>query len=214
MIDEKNTVDSELNLTTDDNESQAVDADTTSEQVEQVESSIDLEKEEVNTTEQSTANATAKAEIEAQKQEDAWYANILSGKKSLDDLKTMPWLFTRVQSRLNAVQKTPDIERIVEQKLKEKEEDMKFNNLQSQLPKMSNEQASKLKELYSKYRPLGKFTALETAVNLLGLSTKIQEAEKRGIAKARMSLPSNSGTVKKAESSELERWIRGESIGQ
>lgn len=153
-----------------------------------------IEEEEIKQTEKLTP-----AEISAKQQEDAWYGKIISGKSDID--KAPKWLQTRLGKRLKISEKTDDIEKLVEQKFVEQTENQKFDELKRQIPKLTLEQAETLKTKYRELRPLGKYKALSTSLELMGIDKKFQEAEARGVAKARMSLPPSGQTASKSKES-------------
>lgn len=140
------------------------------------------------------------AEENAKRQEESWLNKIVSGKAEVDDAPN--WLQARLNKRLEAANNVPDTEEVVKRVLIKEREDAEFQTLQSQIPKLNSVQAQELQERFAKLKPLGKVEALKTALDLMGLSSKTKEAEMRGIAKGRMSLPtSGQPSVKKSSQS-------------
>jgi hypothetical protein len=117
-------------------------------------------------------------------QENAWYSKIVTGKTSLEDPRLPSWLRPKLEKRLGVSEppKQENIKKIIE-------EEIRFTDLKKSIPKLTKKQAEELKAKYAEFKPLGKVKALETAIELLGLSKRMQEAERRGLAKGRMSLP-------------------------
>lgn len=136
------------------------------------------------------------AEENAKRQEESWLSKIIDGKAELEDAPK--WLHNRLNSRLEQQTKTPDTEEVVRKVLEKERETSEFTALQKEIPRLTSAQAKELQERFDKYKPLGKVEALRTALELMGLSDKTKEAEMRGIAKARISLPkSGQPSVKK-----------------
>jgi antitoxin component HigA of HigAB toxin-antitoxin module len=137
------------------------------------------------------------AEENAKRQEESWLNKVITGKADVSDAPT--WLQGRLNARLEATNKTPETEEVVKKILAAEREATEFKSLQSQIPKLNSAQAQELQERFAKLKPLGKVEALRTALDLMGLSSKTKEAEMRGIAKGRMSLPmSGQPSVKKS----------------
>lgn len=120
------------------------------------------------------------AEKSAQDQENRWYADIIAGKRSIEDLKAanLAWLVPRVEKRLGALEKTPDIEEIVTKKLQEQQEEAEFKKLQSSIPKLSKPSADALKREYVDMVKAGanRVTALKAALRLTGINSEKTES--------------------------------------
>lgn len=157
----------------------AVDTQTTDEDSEG-ESELTLESEE-------KVEKLSPAEENAKRQEEAWLEKVVSGKAEITDAPK--WLQGRIESRLNVTTKLPETEEVVKKVIAQERETLEFKALQSRIPKLTATQAKELQERFAELRPLGKTKALQLALDLMGLSQKINDAERRGIAKARMSLP-------------------------
>lgn len=137
------------------------------------------------------------AEENAKRQEESWLNKVVTGKADVSDAPT--WLQARLNARLEATNKVPETEEVVKRILATEREATEFKALQSQIPKLNSAQAQELQERFAKLKPLGKVEALRTALDLMGLSSKAKEAEMRGVAKGRMSLPmSGQPSVKKS----------------
>jgi len=138
------------------------------------------------------------AEENAKRQEEAWLGKIISGKAEVSDAPK--WLQGRLDSRLEATNKIPETEDVIRKVLEKEREDDKFKELQTKIPKLSPAQAKELNERYKTLRPAGKVVALQNALDAMGLSEKVREAEMRGITKGKMSLPvSGQLPVRKSE---------------
>lgn len=113
------------------------------------------------------------AEKSAKDQENRWYADIIAGKRTIEDLKAshLTWLLPRVEKRLGANEKTPDIEQIVTKKLQEQREEEDFKRMQSSIPKLSPPQADQLKRDFAELVNAGakRVTALKSAMRLNGI---------------------------------------------
>lgn len=138
------------------------------------------------------------AQEQAQRQEEAWLLKVTSGKANVEDAPK--WLQARLNSKLEATDETPDIEAVVQRSLAKEREDAEFKDLQSQIPALTQSQADELQERYKALRPAGRVAALRATLDAMGLSSKLKEAEARGIAKGKMSLPrSGQPAVKKSD---------------
>lgn len=126
-------------------------------------------------------------EENAKRQEDAWLNKVISGKSNVEDAPK--WLQNRLNARLEATNKVPETEEVVKKVLEREREEQEFQAEQKNLPKLTTLQAKQLQDKFAELKPLGKVKALRLAKELLGLSSKVKEAEARGIAKGRMSLP-------------------------
>lgn len=116
----------------------------------------------------------SKAEVERQKQVDVWYSRIASGEATLDQVPAdQKWLKPLITSRLDAVSKTPDIERLVEQKLAERDDRAKFASLKETLKhtKLTALQRKELEAEYKDFRGDGvrPSKALEKAMRIVGV---------------------------------------------
>lgn len=183
------TLDSELELVTTDSES--IDSpQTTDGEGEAEDSQLNLE------TDESKADNASSAEQNAQRQVDHWLSEVSSGKKKLEDAPG--WVQKRMSPILEG--KTPNLEEAVQNALAKEREDETFKELQAQIPALTAEQAKELQERYKTLRPAGKVAALKASLDAMGLNSKLKEAEQRGIAKGRVSLPrSGQPSVKKSE---------------
>lgn len=138
------------------------------------------------------------AEQNALAQEEKWLQKITAGQASIEDLQNNPalkWLAPRVEKRLGALEQAPTIDEIVEKKLKEKQEEQDFKNLQANLPKLSPAQAEILKERYAELVKSGasRLIALKTAIDLSGIANQKKGAPlpPMGKPKTKMTLDIN-----------------------
>lgn len=123
-----------------------------------------------------------KAEAARDKQADAWAKKIMTGEKSLDDLPpNLKWLKPFVETRLGA--ETPDVDRILEEKLTQREEARAFENLKGELQDagLTSEQKAKLQEKFKFFRDKGlsQLDSLETAKEALGIDLQEEAIEKK-----------------------------------
>lgn len=152
---------------------------------------LNLETETVETDKVTPQEANAKA------QEEAWLGKIIAGKVEVEDAPN--WLQKRLTNRLEATSKTPETEEVVKKVLAQEREAQEFKTLQKQIPPLSSAQAKELTARFAELKPLGNVKALETALKLMGLDSKVREAEARGIAKGRVSFPASGlSSVRKA----------------
>lgn len=157
-------------------------------------------EEELNLETDEKVEKLSPAEENAKRQLDAWYSKVVAGKAKVEDAPK--WLQKGLNGRLEAINEEPNIDQKITQVLAKKEEDQEFKSLQSQIPKLTKEQAEQLTEKFAELKPIGKVKALRTALELMGLSEKMREAEKRGIAKGRTSIPvSGQPSVKRSNQS-------------
>ena len=148
-------------------------------------------------TDESKVDKLSPAEENAKRQEEAWLGKVTSGKANVEDAPG--WLQKRLNARLEATDKVPETEEVVKKVLTQEREAAEFKAEQASIPKLTALQAQELKSKFAELKPLGNVKALRLAKELLGLSSKVKEAEERGIAKGRMSLPrSGQPSVKKS----------------
>lgn len=154
-------------------------------------------KEELNLATDEKGSKPTPAEENAKRQEEAWLNKVISGKANVEDAPK--WLHGRLNARLEATTKVPDTEEVVKKVLNQERENAEYKALQQQIPPLTERQATELREKVARFKPLGKTEALRTAMDLMGLSDKIREAEARGVAKGRTSIPvSGFPSVKKS----------------
>jgi len=149
-------------------------------------------------TDEPQVDKLSPAEENAKRQEEAWLNKVILGKAQVEEAPK--WLQNRLNSRLEATNKVPATEELIEKALAKKEAEREFKARQKQIPKLTPQQAKELNERFNALRPAGKVVALNAALDAMGLSQKIREAEERGVAKGRMSLPkSGQPSVRKSE---------------
>jgi hypothetical protein len=149
-------------------------------------------------TEEPKVDKATPAEENAKRQEEAWLGKVVSGKAEVEDAPK--WLQGRLNTRLETINKIPETEEVVKKVLTQEREAQEFTDLQKQIPKLTPLQARELQDRFAELKPLGKSKALRTALDLMGLSQKIKDAETRGVAKGRMSLPkSGQPSVRKSD---------------
>jgi hypothetical protein len=137
------------------------------------------------------------AEENAKRQEESWLEKVVSGRAEVADAPK--WLQGRLNSRLDATNKAPDTEEVVKKVMAQEREAQEFAELQKQIPRLTAGQAKELQQRFADLKQLGKVKALKTSLELMGLTQKFKEAEARGVAKGRMSLPqSGQPAVKKS----------------
>lgn len=192
MLNEADTEDGKLELQVTPSGESLESSQTTDGEGENGDSSLNLEIEEPKVEKLSTAEENAERQVEH------WLLEVSSGKKKLEEAPT--WVQKRMASRLEG--KTPDIEQAVQNALAKEREDQTFKELQAQIPALTEDQAKELQERFKSLRPAGKVVALQNALDAMGLSSKLKDAEMRGIAKGKVSLPrSGQPSVKKSEQS-------------
>lgn len=185
------TLDSELDLqVTDDSESVETSQDSQDAEGEIEGSKLNLE------TSESKVDKLSTAEENAVKQVEHWMLEVTSGRKALEDAPA--WVQKRMLPKLEGAQVKE--EDIVLKVSKQIQEDADFNAEKATLPTMTPGQAEEFKRRYAELRPAGRLAAIRAVKDAMGLSSKVKEAEQRGIAKGRMSLPrSGQPSVKKSE---------------
>lgn len=159
--------------------------------------------EEENQTEPSEKKEKAAdtAAIQTQKNVDHWVNEITSGRKSLTDLPTdKQWLKTHIEAKLGAIQKEPEIDKLIDERLNRKEEERNYKTLRSSLQsmKLTGEQKDTVKTEFKDLRESGltEFKALEKAMKMAGIPMD-QEEQDRLILRQRMSVPrQGTGRVK------------------
>lgn len=141
----------------------------------------------VNLTEDVTAEKLSPAEISAKQQEDSWLVKVISGKSEVKDAPQ--WLQSKINSRLEAMNAPQNTEEIVKQALAKERKAQEFSDEQKKIPLLTKTQAKELEERYSQLKGADNVVALRTVLDAMGLSQKIREAEARGIAKGKISMP-------------------------
>lgn len=156
-------------------------ASTTDEDQEDPESSESEESEEILDLDDKSS-----AEVQKQKQVDAWAKKIESGEAALEDLpKHQKWLKKPLEKLLEKSSKDKkiseeyDIDALLEQKLQQKEDDKEFKALRGDLndAKLSQKQRIELKTEYEDLRSSGlsKAKALQKALRIVGLELETSD---------------------------------------
>jgi len=162
---------------------------------EQEDSELNLEVQE-----EAPVDKLSPAEAHAKQQEEAWLSKVISGKSDVTDAPS--WLHARLNTRLESTNNAPNTEDVVKKILEQEREENEFKNLQSEIPKLTPLQAKELQERFSSLKSAGKVVALRASLDAMGLSQKLKDAEAKGIAKGRMSIPrSGQPSVRKSDQS-------------
>ena len=192
MPSDQDTNSDELQLDVTDEAESVEDTQTTDEGEGESEGELNLE------TEEQAVEKLSPAQENAKRQENAWFNKVVSGKAKVEDAPK--WLQEKLNTRLEASTEEPGTEEVVKKVMAEERETQQFKDLQSQIPKLTSSQAKELQERFAELKALGKVKALRTALDLMGLSQKVKEAEARGVAKGRTSLPrSGQPAVRKSD---------------
>lgn len=154
-----------------------------------------LESKEIQTESKPAENT---AQVQRQKQIDHWVNEIAAGTKSLNDLPAdKQWLKPGIEQGLNFLNKAPDIEKAIEEKLAKKESERAFKAQKQLLAAMSltRDQRSTLNAEFNENKALGlpDEVALTKAMRVAGISTD-QEEQDRLIMRKRMALPTGNDT--------------------
>lgn len=191
MVNVESTPDSELDLqVTPDSESLETSQTSQGAEGENEDSKLSLEQDEPK------ADKLSSAEENAQRQVDHWLLEVTSGRKKLEDAPG--WVQKRMAPHLDGT--ATDTAEIVRKELEKQQEDAEFKSLQASIPQLTPSQAQELQERYKILRPAGKVAALKASLEAMGLNSKLKEAEQRGIAKGKVSLPrSGQPAVRKSE---------------
>lgn len=192
MVNEESTLDSELGLqVTDNSESLETSQDSGNTEGEIEGSKLNLE------TSESKVDKLSPAEENAIRQVEHWMLEVTSGRKTVEDAPT--WVQKRLTAKLEATQTVSEDE-IVQKVSKQVQENAEFDAEKASLPAMTPEQAEEFKKQYAILRPAGRLAALRAVKAMMGFGSKVKEAEQRGIAKGKTSLPrSGQPSVKKPE---------------
>lgn len=164
------------------------------------EAMVELEE----TPEQPKVEQLTPAQEQAKKQEEAWFQNVIEGKKKVEEAPT--WLQSRLNKRLESISEAPEtdsaVSKEVARQLAQKNENDDFNAAKAEIPPMNSAQAKEFKERYAQLKPAGRALAVRTALEAMGITSKrVEDAERRGIAKGKMSFPkSGQPAVRKQES--------------
>jgi len=135
----------------------------------------------------------SQAEIERQKQVDAWALKVIKGETSLDELSgSLSWLYLPVKKQLDAQNQTPDIEKVVALKMAEQKDVEKFQTLKDQLKQVTLSTSQKM-EIEAEYQDLrgsgiSKAKALLKAVKMAGVRFDSSDE-----LRSKMTLPKSSG---------------------
>jgi len=195
MLNEESTQDSELHLeVTPDSESLESSQTTLDGEGEIEDARLNLDSENEQKADKQTL-----ADENAKRQVDHWQQEVNAGRKDLKDAPA--WVQKRIAALKEGSEAQNDTEQVVRRVLEKEREDAEFKDLQGQIPALTAAQAKELQERYKVLRPAGKVAALKACLDAMGLSQKLKEAEQRGIAKGKMSLPkSGQPSVKRSES--------------
>jgi len=137
-----------------------------------------------------TEVADNSAKVQRQKQIDAWVA------KGPDGLEKLPpdkeWLRSHVEARFKLMDKEPEIEKIIEQKMAAKEADKRYNDHKALLKsmKLKGDQQAKIQTRQDQLlaRGVPKDEALEIAMEAAGISLDPEDQD-RMILRQRMAVP-------------------------
>ena len=149
-------------------------------------------------------NATAEkklspAEESAKKQEDSWLAKVIAGKSKVEEAPQ--WLQSKLNARLEVISAPQQTEEIVKQAMANERKAQEFQARQKQIPPLTKAQAKEFTDRFNQLKGADSLAALNTVIDAMGLSSKLKEAEARGIAKGKVSLPrSGQSAVRKSES--------------
>jgi hypothetical protein len=161
-----------------------------------VETTVKLEEDDGPAAKKPTPN-----EESAKRQEESWLANVIAGKKKVEDAPK--WLQPKISSRLETIGNAPKTEEIVKQAIAKERKSLEFKDLQKQIPPLTREQAKELTDRYNALKGADNVSALRTVLDAMGLSQKIKEAEARGVAKGKISLPRSGQPAVRKQESEL-----------
>jgi len=153
---------------------------------------LDLDVED-NSTEDTSDSELTPAEKSAKQQIDSWYAKVVAGKADVADAPS--WMQAKLSQKLEVIEKVPDVEKIIEEKLAQKEEQKQFKALLDTIPALPKLKAELLKAKFKEYKPLGNYKALETALAITGINADESKREARG----RMSLPPSGRPAEKKQ---------------
>ena len=149
----------------------------------------------------------SKAEQAREKQIDAWYKKALLGEVDVNNLPAdQKWMKPSIMARLNASTQLPELERLVEQKMAEKETEMKFASLKATVNnhRLSASQRRELAEEFKDLRQSGvaKDKALVKAMKIVGIELSSETAPEE-IRRA-MKAPAIGGKVRGEKPSPLD----------
>lgn len=184
----QDTLDAELNLVTVEAEPE-LDTQTTAEEESTEGENRELSVDEESMTQVAKPNSIADARAKAQ--EVAWYNKVVDGKADISDAPK--WLQGRLQSRFDAMNSLPNLEKVAAdvaiKELGRQRENAEFENLQKSLPSMSAEEFKLLNQRFQEFKGLGKVKALNTAMELCGFTPEAMDDKRIDKARGRMSLP-------------------------
>lgn len=182
MSNDMNTLVDELELQVIEDGESVVDPQATPDGEGEVTTVLDLEVSEPK------ADKLTPAQEQAERQVEAWLQKVTSGAAKIEDAPG--WVQKRLNTALELEAKQPEIEEVVRKTLERERANAEFKELQAQIPPLTPAQASELKERFNALKSPGKEAlVLRTLLDAMGLSQKVKEAEQRGIAKGRLSLP-------------------------
>lgn len=157
-------------------------------------------QEETLLEEKNQTEADNSAKVQRQKQIDAWVA------KGPDALSTLPadkeWLRSHVEARFKLIDKEPEIDKLIEQKMAAKEAEKRYNAHKATLKsmKLKGDQQAKIQTRQDQLlaRGVPKDEALEIAMEAAGISLDPEDQD-RMILRQRMAVP-NQGTNRVVDS--------------
>ncbi len=140
--------------------------------------------------ENNQTEADNSAKVQRQKQIDAWVA------KGQDALSTLPadkeWLRPHIEARFKLIDKEPDIDRLIEQKMAKKEAERRYETHKATLKsmKLKGDQQVKIQTRQDQLlaRGVPKDEALEIAMEAAGISLDPEDQD-RMILRQRMAVP-------------------------
>ena len=150
--------------------------------------------------------------VAKQKQIDAWLGKVLNGEATVDDLpKNLQWLKTPILKELKKLEAIPDVESIVENKLREKEEAQEFAHLKAKLAVMDLTKSQKA-ELSAEFKDLAgagvaKAKALVKAMKITGIELDSKDRDTEELRRA-MAIPKGGAAPKDSDDRDPENILK------
>ena len=167
---------------------------------------LDLEVEEPKKEAKPDRNANK------QKQIDAWLGKLLNNEATIDELpENLKWMKTPLLKEMKALEVAPDVEHIVEKKLREKEEAMEFAHMKAKLNAMGLSKSER-EELSSEFKDLAKAglnkqQALSKAMKIVGVQFDSHDRDVEDLKRA-MAVPKGGVAPREVNTSDPETVLK------
>lgn len=199
-MSETNQSDTELFETSE--ETEGVESSTsTTEEVSDSTTSASEESDSLDLDESPVSEKATSAQEQADKQVEAWIAKVVTGKADVSEIPHK-WLKDKVETHLNALDKTPAITELIDKKFAEKHANEEFQSMKRELnaSKLSSGQKAELQAEFKENLELGmpKHIALKKAIKAASVKLGPDTADLR----RKMAVPTAGRVVREQKDAE------------